>query len=204
MGATIQRVRFTSEDLARLGYLDDAEPGPTRHITLGESPLWESAFVVGISGAVRSKSNFRRGGRGRRQRWSQVVEFEKRVRHAVEAAKPSTWPETSLAIPVAARPQVVSVCYARAVLDTSNLTKSILDAVEGILYPNDAVVRGEYSQVERGSKDQLLVCGFAAYQPEGTGGEHPFEVAAALWTEVKSMFVNWDEEPAEDSGEKGA
>jgi len=197
-------VRFTAEELARLGVWDEEDSDQIRHTTLGENPLWDAAFVVGISGVVRSKSNYRRGGRRRsRQRWSQVSEFEERTRRAFEKARPGSWPDPDPALPVNRRPQVVSVCYARAILDTSNLTKSILDAAEGILYANDSVVRGEYSQVERGGKNQLLVCGFAAYTPRPGGDGRAFQIAAELWPHVQAMFSGWEADAESPEGDCG-
>jgi hypothetical protein len=55
----------------------------------------------------------------------------------------------------------VALVAARTLLDVSNLSKSVLDALEGIVYVTDAQVVAETSLSERGRSDQWLSVAFA-------------------------------------------
>lgn len=158
---------------------------------LGTGP-WSAAFAVALCVTIRSKSNFRRR-QARGQQWSQVREFEAQVSAALRQAVPAEWPEDSLEVAFAERHGVVGVCYARAVLDTPNLGKSIYDAAEGILYANDAQVRAETSMVERGRSRPVLVAGFAAVSP-GAGVAECRAATEGLFGAVERLRARVDAE----------
>lgn len=105
---------------------------------------------------VISKSNFRRGD----QTWRKVRDFEDAVAMEARIALPLDWVSGNPDSPVAARPKVVAVISARTLLDAGNISKSILDAVQGVLYVNDAEVAAVTEMVTRSRSNQGAVVSF--------------------------------------------
>lgn len=89
-------------------------------------------LLVDLPGRVRSKSNYRFDRRGG---WAELRRFEEEVAWAARSALPDGWPSDD--------PDVwfVMVILAGTALDTANLPKSITDALEDVVYPNDRQVR---------------------------------------------------------------
>lgn len=143
---------------------------------------WAHALIVVLDAPVRSKSNYRRR-QQHGQRWGQVQEFEGKLREALQWAVPERWPVDDKSTGMQSRWGVVGSVYARALLDTSNLSKSIYDAAEGVLYFNDAQVRAEASFLDRSRNNNRLVCGFALIEP-GTTAIGAQEALEALSTQV--------------------
>ena len=135
------------------------------------SRLWRSAFVFELPSQLRSKSNFRRGGD-----WRPLTGFSNSVATTALMFRPAGWVLGDASRPVAERPPVVAVVAARTLLDSSNLSKSVLDAVEGVLYHTDASVRGETSVAYRSGKAQRGYAAFALLHDAASVAE----VAAAL------------------------
>jgi hypothetical protein len=90
---------------------------------------------------IRSKSNFRRSGTARA--WNQIRSFEDEVAIRARAARPEGWPLGDSADELAKRPRLVAVLVSETLIDAGNATKSIFDALEGVLYHNDASIRAE-------------------------------------------------------------
>lgn len=92
---------------------------------------------------LKSKSNYRRspqkGGRG--DEWLKQRKFEEGLALAARAARPANWPLGDVSDSVAKRPGYVVLIVARTTLDTANMAKSVTDALEGVLFHNDASVR---------------------------------------------------------------
>ena len=135
------------------------------------SPLWRSAFVFELPSQLQSKSNFRRG-----SNWRPLTAFSDSVATTALMFRPAGWVTGSADCSVAERPPVVAVVAARTLLDSSNLSKSVLDAVEGVLYHTDASVRGETSVSYRSGTSQRGFAGFALLRD----GTPVTGVAAAL------------------------
>lgn len=108
--------------------------------------------------ALRSKSNFRRG---TSTNWNRLSSFEDDVARLVRAVRPHDWPLGDKDATVAARPAVVACVLGRTTLDAGNLSKSVLDAVQGVVYHSDASVRWTIDFAERAAKDQHGAAGFA-------------------------------------------
>ena len=136
-----------------------------------------------------SKSNFRFFGDAANggDRWKRFKDFEADLRQVLLAKRPDDWEVGERDAPVEDRPVVVVSVWARSLLDTANLDKSILDAgqppkVAAALVPyltkqdvpvywNDASVRALLPCSERGepADDGLgAVIGYACMAP-GTG-----------------------------------
>lgn len=96
---------------------------------------------------IRSKSNFRRSGAART--WNQIRSFEDEVAIRARAARPAGWPLGDPAEELARRPRLVAVLVAETLIDAGNATKSLFDALEGVLYHNDASIRAEMVITER-------------------------------------------------------
>jgi hypothetical protein len=155
VGGTVADVDIANP-LSRRGTRPDETP-------VSHGPLngpWECAFWVAPDFALRSKSNFRR--RRRSAEWSEYRTFEADLRAALTAACPDGWDPGDPAVPVAARPVVVSVVWARTLVDTGNLSKSVNDSAEGTLYHTDATVRAEATLTDRvRPRAPWFVAGFA-------------------------------------------
>lgn len=134
--------------------------------------------------ALRSKSNFRRG---TSTNWNRLSSFEDDVARLVRAARPHDWPMGEKEAPVAARPAVVACVLGRTTLDAGNLSKSVLDAVQGVMYHSDASVRWTIDFVERAAKDQHGAAGFAVCA-EGTDAVGMLTVAHDL---AKATLLAW-------------
>jgi hypothetical protein len=122
-----------------------------RHGSL-EGP-WDQAFYFELPGAVRSKSNARRftGDAGQRRAYGAERLFAQQTELVARVALPTGWelgppPPASLG----ARPQVVAAVVARTTLDATNVPKSIHDALEGVVFHNDASVRAASQLTVRG------------------------------------------------------
>lgn len=153
---------WTRPRLAELYGDGTARSGPL------EGP-WEQAFFAEIPVEVRSKSNARRYNPKKvadRQRWRAYRSYEELVASFVSDALPEGWelgpPPPA---PVAQRPAVVSFIFARSLLDAANLSKSILDGLEGIVYWTDAAVRFSGSLGVRGRHGDSALVAFARLDP---------------------------------------
>lgn len=121
-------------------------------------PGAQSAFWVPV-GRVRSKSNFRRGPHDRS--WQSLRAFEDEVALLLRSHLPDSWELGPSDGPVATRPPVVACVMARTLLDAGNLSKSVLDAAQGIVFHTDASVRSVLELSERGGTGQHGLVGFA-------------------------------------------
>ena len=132
---------------------------------------------------LRSKSNFRRGAASRS--WSRLQGFEDELAITARSVRPLEWPLGDMAKPVSARPGVVAVVFAQTLLDTGNVTKSMYDALEGVLYHTDASIRAELVVTER-LREGRSVAAFAVCQADGLAGYMAcaVDLAAALSSEM--------------------
>lgn len=150
-------------------------------LTIGSGP-WEQAFVCSIGTPVRSKSNFRRYNRrnvGDRDRWAAFKHFEALLAHQAQTVLPDGWDLGDATKPVAKRPTVIAYIWARTTLDAANLSKSVLDALQGIAYHNDASVTAVACVAQRSRLDQHGVIAVARLAP-GTNQQDLHTALAAL------------------------
>lgn len=131
-----------------------------RHGTFTDGP-WTAALWFTVPGRVHSKSNHRHGNGN----WADLVAYEDEVAMTSRAARPSAWPEVD---DVSPRPVVVAVLVARTGVDAGNLSKSILDACQNVLYVDDRQVTGLSDLVEPTRTGQGLLAAFAALSPDAT------------------------------------
>jgi hypothetical protein len=143
---------------------------------------WDQAFFFELPGTVRSKSNARRftGSQQERAAYADNRAFARQVALIAQACRPAGWqlgaPPPS---PLQARPQVVAAVLARSTLDATNVPKSLHDAVEGIVFHNDASVRGAAQVTVRGRAGGGLVA-FARLSPDTSPAEASAATAALL------------------------
>jgi hypothetical protein len=99
--------------------------------------------VIELSSPLRSKSNYRRSQRGSSSsgEWEDHRAFEKELSMMALAARPTNWPEGDKKDKVSNRPGYVVLIVARTTLDSANMAKSATDALQGVLFHNDASVR---------------------------------------------------------------
>lgn len=143
-------------------------------------PSGHLAFYI-VLPRVRSKSNYRHSRRS--STWSGIQSFEGEVCIEARAACPEEWQVGDLSDPIAARPGVVACVAARTMLDAGNLSKSVLDAVQGVVYHSDASVRGVTELTRRARANQNGVAAFVLLgvdAPESEVLEVLAELPAAL------------------------
>jgi Holliday junction resolvase RusA-like endonuclease len=155
----------------------------------GSAPLdgpWRMAFWAAVPGDVRSKSNYRRGGA---TKWGDVKTYEDRVYAHVRAARPSGWVlDKDSAVAVKDRHAVVAVMIGRTLLDTGNLSKSTLDACEGLLFLSDAQVIACVEAVERTRAKPGLLLACAQLEP-GAQAADGLTAAMALTAQVAPLLT---------------
>lgn len=118
---------------------------------------------------IQSKSNFRRHAKSRD--WGRFRDFETGLGLQLRAGRPPEWQIADPSLPLARRPVVVAAIWARTTLDAGNLSKSVLDAAQGVLYVTDASVRAVAEMTERAGKDQRAVIAFAQLPPQAEAHE---------------------------------
>lgn len=139
-------------------------PAGTRHGGL-DGP-WLQAFWFTVPGTVLSKSNHRRGdSRQGKSTWSAFAGYELDVKGRARDARPAGWVTGSKTEPVADRPRIVAYCFARTLLDTGNIDKSLLDAVQGPVMATDAQVAWSAAGGVRTSVEPGVLIAFARLAP---------------------------------------
>jgi hypothetical protein len=106
------------------------------------SPLL-AVCTIELDTPLRSKSNYRRSTKGsaRSSEWRRYQEFESSLATLARLARPQAWPMGDPDEALSNRPGVVMLIAASSLLDTANMAKSVADALEGVLYHNDASIR---------------------------------------------------------------
>jgi Holliday junction resolvase RusA-like endonuclease len=127
------------------------------------SPDFTTMMRLDLDFPLLSKSNYRRGVHSKD--WSKNQNFERAVAALALQARPSTWNLGLRTSPLAKRPTVVMAIFATSLLDTANLSKSLADALEGILYHNDASVRMVLSTSNRSASNQCTTVMLALASP---------------------------------------
>lgn len=145
-----------------------ALPG-TEHTSVVETTPkpWEQAFVFDVPLELRSKSNFRRHqGNAGRGAWKAFKDFEANLALLARQARPLGWELGDAERPLPTRPVVVAFVFARSTLDAANLSKSVLDACEGVVFHNDASVRYCATLGVRTRSDSGGLVAFARLAPD--------------------------------------
>lgn len=150
---------------------------------------WLCAFAVWIPFPIDSKSNFR-SFQKRGSRWSRYASFESALNTLVFLARPPEWVLAASSVKVIDRPMCVCAVGAYTTLDSSNLSKSVCDAVQGVLYPNDTDVASVTGQVfKRRSKDRSGWVAAAQLTP-GTGLLEVAQAQAALGVALAELALS--------------
>lgn len=142
---------------------------PTTSSGVLDSPSWQCGLWVTYGGPVLSKANYRRRHgsttRAAGQSWAALKTFEHTIALSLRAARPQQWVLPAPTVVLAARPKVVAAILTRGVLDAGNVSKSVLDASEGILVANDAEVAAVTELVARTRSGPGMLVGFAQLPP---------------------------------------
>lgn len=141
---------------------------------------WVQGFFVDVPVPLVSKSNARRYRRGSAPVRSDSS-FESSVGLIVRSVRPAGWDAGDPSDALADRPSLVVVISARSLLDAGNFSKSVLDALEGVLYVNDASVRSVCCFAERGRSDGFRL---AAARLDGSASLKELARASAVLGEV--------------------
>ena len=139
--------------------------------------------VIVATGQVKSKSNYRRSSSSK---WSEISSFEIELGTILRQARPTGWLNDT-EDKVTDRPRVVAVIIARTMLDAGNLSKSILDAAEGVLFQNDSSVGLVMEYADRAKNDQRSVVAFTQLPAGSTRGEMAAE-ASKLFAAASEAF----------------
>lgn len=144
---------------------------------------WDSAFYVELPSKLRSKSNYRHGQKG----WGALATFEAVAGGTFAQARPEDWDLGAKNKPLKSRPVVVIAIAATSLLDSTNFTKSVADAMQGVLVHNDASVAGSSTICERAKDNQR--CGVAVAQlPAGAGLREQSEALRALLDQLPDLY----------------
>jgi hypothetical protein len=165
----------------------DTTPTDTASQPVDQTTSKGALFVVELD-QLRSKSNFRRSRGTSGQEWASLRRYEEGVALTLRAVRPGSWDTGEPGLSVSQRPGVIVVIYARTLLDAGNLSKSLLDAAQGVLYVTDASVRAVTEFTERTKIDQRAWAGFAQV-PAGASLSRVAEVNAELSTAVLRAAV---------------
>jgi len=145
------------------------------------------AFWVRLDGPVLSKSNHRHSRAGERAgQWRRLAGFEEAVTLQLRAARPAAW-QTQWNDPVVAnRPRVVAVVSACTMLDAGNVSKSLLDAGQGIVMGTDAEVASVCETVQRSRTNPGAVLAFAQL-PAGSDSDAVLRAQILLMQSVHDL-----------------
>ena len=131
---------------------------------------WEQAILLTLPNKVQSKSNYRRG-----RNWTAFSKYERDLAIEVKAKTPENWDIGSYKDKISKRPKIVIQILAESLLDAGNLSKSILDALEGVLYHNDASVAAVTCTGVR-SRDGVTILAVARLKPDSNINEVQYAV----------------------------
>lgn len=167
-GRGLRRVHHSSAS-AHSGAVTSKRPAlpakPTFTSKVLQGP-WDEAFTVLVPFTMRSKSNFRRG--FDRDKWNQLKDFESGLSILMRSALPEGWVIGSKDASLSSRPVVINAIYAVSTLDTANLSKSVLDACEGLVFHTDASVRALTAVSDRSSSASWGLVSFARLPASAT------------------------------------
>lgn len=125
--------------------------------------------AIDLDFAIKSKSNFRRTkSAAHSKEWASQQGFENSLAVLALRARPRGWDMGEPGDKLSKRPGYVILIVARTTLDTANMAKSVTDALEGILFVNDASVRHVACVSERARTAQsatILVSPISASAP---------------------------------------
>lgn len=125
--------------------------------------------VLEIDGALHSKSNYRRTRASSRSKdWATHRAFEDSLAILARESRPASWPMGDRDQPLNTRPDVVVLIAAQSLLDTANMAKSVTDALEEVLFYNDASVRFLTCTSTRSRSDQSATILVAALPAQST------------------------------------
>lgn len=147
----------------------------------GELFVGDSALWVSVAGPVKSKSNYRNSGSGA---WADQAAYTRVLQAMFRAHRPAGWVRPDPGVSVKDRLIVVGVMVARTGLDAGNLSKSVLDAGEGVLWVSDAEVRTVCESVERTRSNPGLGAAFA----QVSGNPNSVE-RVALCTQMHELLL---------------
>lgn len=122
-------------------------------MTNDNEPLWDAAFIFTVPVAMKSKSNYRHG----KTSWTDLSNFETVVKMFARQHLPENWPLGNPKDPINARPKVLLTVIAKSNTDSTNYTKSVADALEGVVTLNDASITTATTMAERGTGDGVTI-----------------------------------------------
>ena len=147
--------------------------------------------VIELGSPLRSKSNYRRSTSKSRKsgEWTKHRAFEQELAIEARLARPADWPLGDPTGPLADRPVVVVLIAATTLLDTANMAKSVTDAIEGVLFHNDASVRHVACFSVRARTNQSVVIMVEVLEPRAST-DAVFTAATALAASYLSEYVD--------------
>lgn len=173
-----------------IGTVTSVDQAPGVPVTSGllHGP-WLEAFWLDLGFPLLSKSNFRRGqARSAGAGWKAGQQFERSVAFAARSVLPDTWELGPRDASVAQRPVIVVQIFAETLLDSGNLAKSVHDALEGVVFHNDASVAYSGSLSRRARSGQRSFVAVARLAP-GATSEEIVAAQSALANELLTRFA---------------
>lgn len=132
-------------------------------VELAAVNLW-----IHVPGRVVSKANHRHTTTtSHSASWASIRAYENEISTELRRARPTNWPRPPHTLPPPAhRTQFVAVIAAATAMDVGNISKSVFDAAEQILYTNDKQVVATSELVHRTVTPPGTLISFA-YVPIG-------------------------------------
>lgn len=142
---------------------------------------------IHIPGRVVSKANHRHTTTtSHSASWASIRAYENEISTEVRRARPTNWPRPPHTLPPPAhRTQFVAVIAAATAMDVGNISKSVFDAAEHILYTNDKQVVAASELVHRNVTPPGTLIAFACVPL----GIEPEDVLIGLLTSTVTLLV---------------
>lgn len=135
-----------------------------------EPLVGQNSFFITHHGSVVSKSNHRQDMKSKGS-WAKVSAFETSLYWLFKTHVPTEWVLGSIEETIAQRPKIVVALAARCLLDTGNLSKSVLDAAQNVIFHTDASVVSCSEMVYRTKNNPGLIAAFSLLSPQVTVNE---------------------------------
>ena len=109
----------------------------------------EYNLIIEFDSKLVSKSNYRIKGK---ERWGRIKDFEQHLAVIAKKNKPAIWDSGTY------NGNFLIVITANSKVDVGNYSKSVLDALEGVLYSNDKNVKTVFTYLSSNApKDKVYI-----------------------------------------------
>jgi Holliday junction resolvase RusA-like endonuclease len=112
----------------------------------------ENYLIIDFDSKLLSKSNFRISGK---EKWGKLKDFEQHLAIIAKKNKPKNWDNGVY------EGEFLIVITANSRVDVGNYSKSVLDALEGVIYSNDKNVKTVFTYLSAGADKNKVYIGIS-------------------------------------------